>query len=256
VGRRYTDPEHTQKAFINQQMGRNNWFEFKQFRIEQQNAAMKVGTDGVLLGAWTPVGGADRILDVGTGTGLIALMVAQRSAGEVDAVEIDMLASDEAKFNFKHSPWSDRLTVFNTDFLDFYDLHTGQYDLIVCNPPFFINSMKSQHKASAVARHNQKLTFSQLIVGSRKLLHDDGRLCVIIPFESLLEFKELARLSDFFLHFRTDVFPRAGGAPKRVLLEFTRSGTYPVHAELQILDENGLYTEKYKALTSPFYPAF
>ena len=237
-------------------MGRNNWFEFKQFRIEQQNSAMKVGTDGVLLGAWVPVRDAGQILDVGCGTGLVSLMLAQRSKGKIDAVEIDLAASEESKLNFERSIWNGRLDVFNTDFLEFSKMKTALYDLIVSNPPFFVNSLKSNSKSSAIARHDHMLSFGQLIIGARNLLRDEGRLCVIIPFESLLDFKELARLSGFYLLSLMSVIPRAGMAPKRVLLEFTLQPTYPVESNLTILDENGVYTEKYKSLTAPYYPAF
>src|SRR5664280_2075596 len=123
-------------------MGRNKWFEFKQFRVEQSKAAMKVGTDGVILGAWTSVDNASRILDVGTGTGLIALMLAQRSNAAIDAVEIDDDAYCEAKFNFEQSPWKERLKIFHSDFNAFSKEYGHQYDLIVSNPPFFIDSLK------------------------------------------------------------------------------------------------------------------
>ena len=217
---------------------------------------MKVGTDGVLLGAWVPVRDAGQILDVGCGTGLVSLMLAQRSKGKIDAVEIDLAASEESKLNFERSIWNGRLDVFNTDFLEFSKMKTALYDLIVSNPPFFVNSLKSNSKSSAIARHDHMLSFGQLIIGARNLLRDEGRLCVIIPFESLLDFKELARLSGFYLLSLMSVIPRAGMAPKRVFLEFTLQPTYPVESNLTILDENGVYTEKYKSLTAPYYPAF
>ena len=237
-------------------MSRNNWFEFKQFRIEQHKAAMKVGTDGVLLGAWIPVNGAERILDVGTGTGLIALMLAQRSNAIIDAVEIDELACVEAKFNFEQSVWSDRLRIYHTDFHLFADLPFEPYDLIVSNPPFFINSLKTRNSALTVARHDEMLSFNQLIIGARKLLSKAGRLCVIIPFGSCVEFRESARLAGFYLHQQTNVIPKSGRAPKRVLLEFTLEQCYPNDQELTVLDESGFYTETYKMLTASFYPAF
>jgi len=237
-------------------MGRNNWFEFKQFRIEQHRAAMKVGTDGVLLGAWTPVGEAQRILDVGTGTGLIALMLAQRSASIIDAIEIDTPASEEARFNFEQSKWNSRLKVINMDFFPFSGLSSGSYDLIVSNPPYFVNSLKSSNKALAVARHNQMLTFQNLISGARKLLENNGRFCVIIPFGSFTEFRELARLEGFFPGLQTTVLPQVGKAPKRILLEFTLQPGFPVENTLAILDEEGLYTQNYKQLTGEYYPAF
>lgn len=237
-------------------MGRNNWFEFKQFRIEQHKAAMKVGTDGVLLGAWAPVEDAKRILDVGTGTGLIALMLAQRSDSTIDAVEIDEEACGEAKFNFEQSGWSDRLRVFHTDFQVFANAPNEPYDLIISNPPFFINSLKTGNAALAVARHNDMLTFSQLVYGARKLLSSAGRLCIIIPSSSCVEFRESARLADFYLRNQTMVIPKSGRVPKRVLMEFCVQPGYPIDNEIVVLDENGLYTETYKTLTAPFYPAF
>ena len=237
-------------------MGRNNWFEFKQFRIEQNRAAMKVGTDGVLLGAWAPVEDALRILDVGTGTGLIALMLAQRSEAVIDAVEIDELACTEAKINFEQSAWNDRLKVFVTDFSLFANVPNELYDLIISNPPFFINSLKTSNAALAVARHNELLTFSQLISGARKLLSGEGRLCIIIPSESRVEFKESARLAGFYLKHQTLIIPKSGRVPKRVLMEFAVLPCYPIENELTVLDESGLYTDSYKELTAPFYLAF
>jgi len=237
-------------------MAQNNWFEFKQFRVEQSKAAMKVGTDGVLLGAWAPINDARRILDVGTGTGLIALMLAQRSNAWVDAVEIDELASEEAEFNFSQSPWSDRLKVTNNDFKEFSNLRGEPYDLIVSNPPFFVNSLKTNNTALTVARHNDMLSFDQLVIGARKLLSDDGRLCVIIPFTSCVEFRETSRLAGFYLRLQTNVIPKSESAPKRVLLEFTIQPGYPTENKMAVLDENGIYTEGYKSLTAPFYPAF
>ncbi len=237
-------------------MGRNNWFEFKQFRIEQHKAAMKVGTDGVLLGAWTPVENARRILDVGTGTGLIALMMAQRSDAIVEAVEIDEHASAEAAFNFEQSEWNDRLRVYHADFQVFAEEPHDPYDLIVSNPPFFINSLKTASAASAVARHNDLLTFNQLITGAYKLLGKSGRLCIVIPFTSCTEFRECARLAGFYLQHLTVVVPKTGRIPKRVLLEFSAVPCYPVDDELIVQDETGLFTGAYKKLTAPFYPAF
>jgi tRNA1Val (adenine37-N6)-methyltransferase len=237
-------------------MARNNWFEFKQFRIEQQKAAMKVGTDGVLLGAWTRVDDCPRILDIGTGTGLIALMLAQRSNARIDAVEIDKLACEEAEFNFVQSPWNDRLKVFNTDFQVFANSPFEPYDLIVSNPPFFVNSLKTQNAALSVARHNDVLTFDQLVTNARKLLSNTGRLCVILPFTSCDEFRGCARLAGFYLRQQTQVIPKFGRIPKRVLLEFTVQPGYPINNELVILDEGGNYTGDYKTLTAPYYPAF
>lgn len=217
---------------------------------------MKVGTDGVLLGAWTPVNNSRRILDVGTGTGLIALMLAQRSAAMIDAVDIDELACEEAKFNFEQSIWSDRLRIFFSDFRLFAELPSEFYDLIVSNPPFFVNSLKTKNAALSVARHNDMLNFKDLLSGARKLLNASGRLCVIVPYQGSIEFRECARLAGFYLRQKTTVIPKLGIPPKRVLFEFSLKAGYTSENELSVLDGNGFYTESYKALTEDFYPAF
>jgi len=217
---------------------------------------MKVGTDGVLLGSWTRTNDAQRILDVGTGTGLLALMMAQRCDAAIDAVEIDELACEEAKFNFEQSAWCDRLKVFHTDFTLFADMPCVPYDLILSNPPFFSNSLKTNDPTLAIARHNDKLSFNNFLNGTHKLLNKKGRFCVILPFISSMEFRGLARLAGFYLRYETRVSPKLSEPPKRVLLEFSREVGYPVYTELAILDEKGFYSENYKILTSPYYLAF
>ena len=236
-------------------MGGNNWFQFKKFRIEQSQTAMKVGTDGVLLGAWTPVENSHHILDVGTGTGLVSLMLAQRCTANIDAVEMDEQAYKEAKFNFEQSDWSDRLHAVHSDFNDFTEDSNTTYDLIVSNPPFFINSLKSSDPAFCLARHSDTLSFSQLITGAKRRLDCTGRLCVIIPIESCVDFRETARLNGFYLRQKTVVIPKIGKEPKRVLLEFTLNKVYPIDNELIILDRDGSYTNMFKSLTTQYYLA-
>jgi tRNA1Val (adenine37-N6)-methyltransferase len=234
-------------------MGRNKWFEFKQFRIEQQKTAMKVGTDGVILGAWVSVDHALRILDVGTGTGLIALMIAQRCNAKIDAVEIDALSFSEAKINFEQSPWRERLEIFHCDYNSFSNEKEQLYDLIVCNPPFFIDSLRNSDPQLAKARHNESLTFSQLIQGSVKILKDTGRLTVILPSESFDEFRENARLQGFYLHQQTQIFTKPGRPASRVLLEFSLLPDYPQTGEIYIHNHDGQITEQYRELTGPYY---
>jgi tRNA1Val (adenine37-N6)-methyltransferase len=237
-------------------MGGNKWFEFKQFRIEQQKAAMKVGTDGVIIGAWVSVNHSSRILDVGTGTGLIALMIAQRSNALIDAVEIDDPAYSEAKYNFDQSPWKERLEIFHSDFNTFPNEKGHLYDLIVCNPPFFIDSLKTSDHQLAKAKHNESMTFGQLIQGSAKILKGTGRLAVIIPIESFAEFRETARLQGFYLHKQTYVITKPKRPVSRVLLEFSLMQGYTVTSEILIQNDNGQFTDQFKEMTGPYYLNF
>ena len=237
-------------------MGRNKWFEFKQFRIEQSKAAMKVGTDGVILGAWTSVDNTSLVLDVGTGTGLIALMLAQRSNAAIDAIEIDDDAYCDAKFNFEQSPWKERLRIFHSDFNTFSKEHMQLYDLIVCNPPFFIDSLKTSDPQLAIARHNGSMNFDQLIQGSVKLLKNTGRLAVIIPSESFDEFRETARLQGFYLHQHCNIRPKPGKLIKRVLLELSLIPGYSETTEILIQNASGEVTDQFKELTGAYYLNF
>lgn len=231
----------------------NTWFQFKQFRIEQQRSALKVGTDGVILGAWCVVEGIKRILDVGTATGVIALMLAQRSEAHISAVEINEDACLDARHNFQNSPWSERLKLYLDDFNNFQKSHALSFDLVVCNPPFFKKSLKSSNPASSIARHDVSLSFEQLITGAKKLLTDRGRLAVILPLEALDDFRETARLAGFYLNRKTTIIPKVGKPPKRVLLEFSVSATYPEANELLILLDSQTYSEKFIELTKEFY---
>lgn len=231
----------------------NTWFQFKQFRIEQQRSALKVGTDGVLLGAWCGVTGAKRILDVGTGTGVISLMLAQRSDAKITAVEINEDACQDARHNFQNSQWSERLSLYSGDFNKFQESHALSFDLVVCNPPFFKKSMKSSDPATSIARHDVSLTFELLIDGAKKLLTDQGKLVVILPIEALDDFRETARLAGFYLSRKTTIIPKIGKPPKRVLLEFSVSATYPESDELVILIDNHTFSEKFIKLTEEFY---
>ncbi|GET30825.1 tRNA1(Val) (adenine(37)-N6)-methyltransferase [Prolixibacter sp. SD074] len=228
-------------------------FAFKQFEIKQEKAAMKVGTDGVLLGAWADVTGAKAILDVGAGTGLVALMLAQRSEAIVDAVEIEPVAFCEANQNVVASPWAARVTVFHSSFQEFTEGMPDQYDLIVSNPPYFANSLASPDKNRTVARHDQYLSYSELIEGATKKLSPEGRFCVIIPFAAYDEFRETARLNGFYLVKVVNVVPRESKPANRVLLEFSKKPDDRQVSELRLRDVDGNYSEAYRMLTKDYY---
>jgi tRNA1Val (adenine37-N6)-methyltransferase len=237
----------------------NNYFQFKQFTIYQDGSAMKVGTDGVLLGAWVDVENAQRILDVGTGTGLIAIMMAQRSKQlvQVDAVEIDHSSYEQANKNFEASKWSNQLHAIHSPFQEFCENTDKKYDRIVSNPPYFVNSMKAKGEARTQARHTDCLPFEELLQGSKKLLNSEGTLSVVLPVNEGEYFEQQARFLGFYLKRKIEVLPNPSKAPKRYLLEFSLEECKPYCGNLTI--ENGqrhLYTEEYKSLTKDFYLKF
>ncbi len=263
----------------------NTWFQFKQFLISQEKSALKVGTDGVLLGAWCRIpekgekgerktengeiqvetqfiaspntrGNSLHFLDVGTGTGLVALMLAQRSEAEISAIEINPDACVDAQNNFQNSPWKERLNLISEDFNQFRCHCDEKFHLVVSNPPYFKQSLRSADLAESVARYDVSLSFSQLITGAKAVLTVAGRLAVILPFEAFDDFRETARLAGFYLSRKTLVIPKAGRKPKRVLLEFSVLPVYPVVDELVILQEDGNYSAQFITLTKDFYLNF
>lgn len=235
-------------------MGRNNYFKFKKFTIFQDKAAMKVGTDGVLLGAWTDCKDCSRILDVGAGTGLIALMLAQRSKAQITAIEIEENAAVDARQNIINSPWKNRVKLEHVSFQEFARTNNRTFDLIVSNPPFFANAFKSGNKNRTLARHNDSLPFSALAYCSAQLLNASGKLAVILPFEASIEFEELAVTNNLFLVRKTEIQPNSKKEANRVLLEFSKKEAALKKDRLTIYGETGsVYTESFIALIKDFY---
>lgn len=231
-------------------------FRFKQFAVRNHRSAMKVGTDGVLLGAWCNVERASSVLDVGTGTGVIALMVAQRNATAIiDAVEIDAEACSEARSNFLASPWAGRLAVAQCDFLHYAAECGRKYDLIVSNPPYFTEDTTSCDPRRATARHTSvALTYSALIHAAGTLLAAAGRLCIISPVEREDEIIGATRECGLAVARRLTVLPKPGAAAKRTLWELSAAATATQEEELTIETAvPGQYTQQYVALTRDFY---
>lgn len=240
-------------------MGRNNYFQFKQFKIVQERAAMKVGTDGVLLGAWVNISRAKSILDVGAGTGVISLMMAQRSTENVKitGIEIEKNAAKEAEENARNSPWNNRIFIQNTPFQEFSKTSSEPFDLIVSNPPFFTNSQKSKCEWLAMAKHNHLLPLSELAGSSAKLLAPAGKLAVILPVNQANEFIQECMNEKLFLQRFTVVRPNNFKKPHRYLMEFGRSKPVLKTETLCIHTDDGTdFTEQYKTLTREFYLNF
>jgi len=231
----------------------NSWFEFKQFRVEQGLSAMKVGTDGVLLGAWAQINNAEQILDIGTGTGLIALMLAQRNTqAKIDAIEIDQPAFIQAQENFTNSKWNGRLLAINIAIQDFNP--QKQYDSIVSNPPFFENSYSAKGKERNIARQTEKLSFVDLLLAVKRLLKKEGSFSVIIPHQSIAEFTDIAINQTLFLNRVTNIYPTSRAKVKRVLLEFSFKKEKIQEDKLVIEpEERHCYSEEYIKLTKDFY---
>jgi len=229
-------------------------FHFKQFSLSDDKSAMKIGTDAVLLGSWVEIESVHRILDVGTGSGIIALMMAQRTQARIDAVEIDAVTAEQANSNFAISPWAERIHIHISSVQHFAALHHSAYDLIISNPPFFANSLKSPDPNRSIARHNDSLPVNEFMQSADRLLNDHGKLTVIIPAEKSKSWIMEASIFDF-VHTRCmNIIPRKGKPVHRVMMEFCRNGLQPAEEEiLEILDTDGKYTENYKRLTSEFY---
>ena len=227
-------------------------FRFKRFIVRHDRCAMKVGTDGVLLGAWSDIGQASRILDVGTGTGLVALMLAQRSQAKIVALEIDTDAILQAEENIEDSPWRDRIEVIGQDFRTFAS--DEKFDLIVSNPPYFVDSLECPGKQRTMARHNDSLSYDELLEGVVRLLTYNGRFCVIIPMDMSESLKARAAVLDLFPSKQLDVITTPGKPPKRTLLEFVfNSGVICNRTELLLEIQRHQYSPEYIELTKDFY---
>lgn len=229
-------------------------FRFKQFTILQDQTAMKVGTDGVLLGAWVSLENPESILDIGSGTGLIALMLAQRSdAFQIDAIEIEDDAYEQAVTNFENSDWSDRLFCYHASLQEFAEEMDEQYDLIVSNPPFYTDSFESSDSNRSLARFESALPFEELIESTAKLLSKNGNLALITPYKEEEKVLKIALKNELFPQKITRVKGTANSEIKRSLLLFSFQENTPEIDELIIELSRHQYTDAFKELVKDFY---
>ncbi len=229
-------------------------FRFKEFAIEQSRAAMKVGTDGVLLGAWTDIEPqCRRILDIGTGTALIALMMAQRaSQAHITAIDIDAPSVEDARLNVAKSPWSDRVEVVEGDVVNY--LAETRFDLIVTNPPYFISSLHSPERSRSAARHSESLPFNLLVGSVVRLLRDGGHFSLILPEDEGNRFRRMA-CEQLSLTRLTEVWSTPKSGVKRLLMEFIK-GSSSGFATDRLIISDGDFTPEYRELTKDFYLKF
>jgi tRNA1Val (adenine37-N6)-methyltransferase len=235
----------------------NPYFRFKQFTVWHDKCAMKVNTDGVLLGAWANVNDCLNILDVGAGTGIISLMLAQRAPwATIDGVEIEEKAFRQAEANIGLSDWSQRIALYHSDFKDFYGNTPRTYDLIVSNPPYFSNSLHNPKAEKRIARHSESLPFEVLLQGADKLLGPNGVFSIILPAENS-EFENQAFVWGLRCKRRMLVRSLPHKEVFRQMLEFSREPEQPVSTEeLNIYKEPGVFSDQYKELTKDFYLNF
>ena len=230
-------------------------FQFKEFKVKQDRCAMKVGTDGVLLGAWADIPEhVNSILDIGTGTGVIALQLAQRSdASIIDALEIEPQAFEQAVENFENSQWADRLYCYHASLQEFVKEIDEKYDLIISNPPYFNDTFKDLDKQRALARHTQELPFNELLEGVSKIMSADGSAAFIIPFKEEANFLELAKIKNLFPVRISRYRGNAKSDLIRSLVELKNKVTTTTQDEFFLEHSRHEYTDHYKSLVKDFY---
>lgn len=239
-------------------------FVFKEFEVKQTNCAMKVGTDAVLLGAWCSLPQAGNTLDIGTGTGIIAMMAAQRSSSFIDAIEIDKEAYQQAFENCKKSKWSERIAVHHTSFQKFVPSVSKKYNTIVSNPPYFSNSVQAASESRTMARHTCKLNFEELVDGIASLLEREGSFATILPMKEAADLTAIAKRYGLYVNRVTHVKTTCTKPAKRILMQFGFHKTTLTGETLIIENEPAAdclikqraYSNDYKDLTRSFYLGF
>lgn len=231
-------------------------FRFKQFLVMQDEPVFRVGTDGVLLGAWSDIGEVQTVMDIGTGTGLLALMIAQRSDARITAVDIDDASFKQAGINFDASPWNDRLSLHHCPIQDFHQ--ALDFDMVICNPPFFQDSKLPDDKYLTLSKHNTRLGLIELADLVPGLLNENGRFCTVFPVEEGEKISGLLEARGMYVHRSLKIRPTPGLDVKRLLLDFRFGrGRDPIVEELVIeLEKRHEYSKEYMDLTRDFYLAF
>jgi tRNA1Val (adenine37-N6)-methyltransferase len=227
-------------------------FHFKQTSIYHHNSTMKVGTDAILLAVWCDVNNASNILDVGTGSGVIALLLATRSLAKVHAVELHEDSAAEAALNFKNYP-ANKILIFEDDFNNFAVNQKQKYDLIVSNPPFFTNSLLPDSKSRNAARHTNTLSHNQLCKGVTSLLSENGKFSLVLPHEIAINFTKIASKFNLHLHRQLVIHPKPNTLPNRINMEFRFKNNPTIITEkITIRNTNGEYSIQYKSFVKDY----
>lgn len=230
-------------------------FRFKQFEVDQEGCAMRINTDGVLLGAMVQQNNPKQVLDIGTGTGVIALMLAQRfTEAEIIAVEKDESSAQTADSNFKNSVFSERLTSVHQDFLDFET--DTRFDLIVSNPPFFINDLKNPDLRKGIARHTDLTFFEQLVLKGVKMLSENGQIALVLPLQQAELIHLLFEKEGLFRVGSVDICSFKDKDPFRRIVSYSKIEAEEQKTEFIVYDTAGVHSDQYRQVLKEFFIAF
>ncbi len=228
-------------------------FRFKQFSIAQDKCAMKVGTDAVLLGSWVNAPESQSVLDIGTGTGIIAMMIAQKTDAIIDAIDIDEKALEQARYNALNSIWKHRINIFHISLQNHAKHIDKKYDLIISNPPYFDETYKPAEVSRNNARHTDNLSFGDLAEGVRKLLEPHGKFFVILPLNEGNIFIEIMKTEGLFCNELVRVKSKISKPEKRLMMQFSFTKTELKESMLIIRNEDHSYSDEYINLTKDYY---
>ncbi len=231
----------------------NSYFRFKQFQVNQEKTGMKVCTDSCIFGAYIDPGDAKNILDIGSGTGLLSLMLAQKSSAEIDAVEIDVDAALQSEENFKNSQWNNRLHIFSSSIQNFSASAMKKYDLIVSNPPFFTNHLLSPNPKLNKAIHNTTLSLTDLSESVASLLSFQGKFYVLLPPYEASLFEEILKEVKLFLQHRLEIKDKSEGKIIRVIDCYSSTPATASNKSFIIKNSEGQYTSEFSDLLRPYY---
>ncbi|MCX6250510.1 MAG: methyltransferase [Bacteroidetes bacterium] len=229
-------------------------FRFKQFTVEDDHSTMRIGTDAMIMGSWVDPGNAGTILDIGTGCGVLALMMAQKSKAMIHAIDIDRNSVDQSQKNFSNSPWTSRLTVFYRSFTGHAVLAGIKYDLIITNPPFFMNSLRSPDEKRNLARHGDSELTEDLFESVNQLLNNNGEFYIILPSQQSLSAMNVAENFDLYVIGRLNIKSKPGKAIHRVITRFGRTPPEEESChELIIRNSDNSYSEEYLEMTRDYH---
>lgn len=234
----------------------NRLFHCKPFSLAHHNASMRVGTDALLLGLFTPIIENSRILEIGSGSGIISMIIASRMYSTIDAIDIDSSSFEETKLNFSKSPFWRRMETIQQDFNLFASSGHGKYQLIISNPPFFINDLRPKDDVKKAARHSDSLTYSQICDGALKLLETDGNVCIVLPYEESRSFIKTAKQSGLILQRQQLIFPKRGLHPNRINMQFGFKTPNSIETnKFTIREEDGSFSNEYIDYLKDYYIA-